>query len=169
MTVSEYRKHEGEMTENWLLGCCYQKTVRHHLPNTWKIPRWFTWHYKPVTLGCTRGLSDTFWRHLYKSEILLNYFSLETSSRQASRIGHPPGSEYFRHADDSAAREVSRENRKVSDDGYASAFGSLSKAIKSLATKGLIDLQKAHPNATRITLTETGRSLAAESIRHDSI
>lgn len=156
--------HSQEILATWLLGHCYLKTVKRHLPDTWLVPRWFTWHHKPVMLGNTRVQSTLFWRHLFESEILLNYFGLEVSSYQASRYRHPAGAEYFGSYDEDMLKRPDGKGRKGEDDAYSAAREALSKTTRNLLKEGLIDIQEAHPNASRIRLTQRGESNGAKSV-----
>jgi hypothetical protein len=149
-----------ERDEEWLLTQCYAKTVKKKLPDTWRVPRWFTWHHKPIMLKDADPLPDIFWGSLYKSEVLLNYFDLETSSRQASHYRHPPGSEYFLGADDriEGQRHLDEEEKH-----RAHAIRMVSMAKENLGKRGLIRIEKAEPNASKILLTEKGERVAEES------
>lgn len=147
-----------EAIETWLLTQCYLKTLKRDLPDTWKVPRWFTWHYKPVSIDKASALSDTFWKHLFKSEILMNYFGLEVSFKQASHYRHPPGAEYF--YDDEILKREGQRHRYRTKSAFINANLSIARTIYNLREKGLVDVEKAHPNASKITLTEKGRSMA---------
>ena len=158
--------NDAGMVEEWLLSHCYSKTVGHNLPDTWRIPRWFTWHYRPVMLKNARELAGIFWRHLYQSEILLNYYGLEASQEQASRVRHPPGAEYFEDGSQDAPGQEASDCSDSMRPEYAVAFETLSKATANLLKESLIDMQHAEPNASRIVLTERGKSIAADRIHH---
>lgn len=156
--MEEINQDKIEEIEKWLLTQCYLKTLKKVLPDTWKVPRWFTWNYKPATLNKVDSLSDTFWKCLFKSEILMNYFGLEVSHKQASHYRHPPGAEYF--YDDALLEDEGQEQHHRTESTFIKANLSIAKTIQSLREKGLVAVEKAHPNASKITLTEKGRFLA---------
>lgn len=146
--------------EEWVLTQCYSKTVKKDLPATWKIPRWFTWNYKPIMLKDAESLPDLFWDSLFKSEVLLNYFGLETSHKQASHYRHPPGAEYFLGSIDQVEgqRYFDAEEKR-----RARATRMVTVAKENLVNRGLIRIQKAEPNASKISLTEKGKRVAEKS------
>ena len=61
--------------QRWILIYSYKKTVKRQLPDDWKLP------YRIQS----DQFDEPFWKHLYKSEVMLNYFELEPSRHAVAR------------------------------------------------------------------------------------
>ena len=61
--------------ERWILLNTYLKTFERQLPEKWELPRW---------LDDTE--SETYWKYLFKSEVLRNFFKLEYSEKKIVRF-----------------------------------------------------------------------------------
>jgi hypothetical protein len=148
--------------ERWVLIHCYLKTVKREVPDDWKLPRAYCLPGSPCTLKDSEFISydDYFWKYLFKSEILLNYFDLKYSRNRWREF--PWQGEYFKGYGHHQKKDPwydwdeLRKNIK--------AMVSYLRLSRTLTDKGLISVRRNFgPNSDEIELTEAGK-VKAESI-----
>jgi hypothetical protein len=148
--------------EKWILRHAYLKTVKHQLPEGWKIPGRVGHRLERLKeLGEPCDLSavlygrdlQLFWDHLFKSEVLLNYFNLK---RSGYKTPDTFASEYFEGYGDIIygydwGQEHLRNNAVVK----------FTRVKNQLLRKGLVEIgYDFGNNSCGITLTEKGQQKA---------
>ncbi len=135
-------KEQPEKLDEWILACCYLKTVRREIPAGWMEPRgkkeceWYYIEY-PELSGLQKYMKE-FGDYLFPSEVLLNFFGLERSVK-------------FDHG--------SYINESFMDTvEYRNALERYVAALVRLEERGLVNV---HPN-TGMTLTEKGKEAALQ-------
>lgn len=149
-------------TERWVLIHIYRKTVKHTLPDTWRLPERFVPRYRlegePETLGPLRKKlhvgspsGKLFWSCLFKAEVLLNLFRLDRSFRLNCFVGYGFYVEGEGYPDNSDFTRTTANSAKVA----------YSRVKKSLLCKELIQVQRSYDaNMEEIRLTKAGRAIA---------
>lgn len=148
MTMTKLRTGKFEQ---WILIHTYQKTIKRKLPKKWDLPRW---------LDSTDD--DTYWKHLYKSEVLRNFFKLEYSEKKPFTEFISTIADYFKGCgfEDDFSRWVDAQH---SEARHNRALATYSRTKNRMVEKGLIRTKLGlGPNAEGIALTIKGRKKAKE-------
>jgi len=150
--------------QRWILIYSYKKTVKRQLPDDWKLP------YRIQS----DQFDEPFWKHLYKSEVMLNYFEIEPSRHAVARwvwnyrdtpVKVDPMAEYF---DGMRPSRRSREHEYRREAKRKKATVSYVRTKATMVNKGLIKVEPGlGPNTDRITLTRAGKMKAKELIERD--
>jgi hypothetical protein len=130
--------------QGWILVHAYLKAVKGALPEGWKMPNTWGRDYESVEWG--RRYRQHYQDRLLKSEVLLNYYRLESSDIESRIIGQAK----FKY------------NR-----AYRNALTGLGKALRRLKEKGLINVSLWYYEfePTTILLTEEGRAVAERLLK----
>lgn len=147
-----------ETTELWILTHCYLKTIKRELPENWKLPRGFNEKHISIASSQARSaqkkidlLNTYFWKHLFKSEILLNYYNLKACDKSLDYSHFPLASEYF---SDPCRNCMELEHKRMK------AIVEYPRIANLLEYEGFVIIHESHSNASGITLTEKGRQKA---------
>ena len=142
------RKTRIGKLERWILFHAYMKTVKKELPGNWKISRAGQFERESFKRGLRHKENydwSLFWKYLFKSEILLNYFDLELSLKEPMHFNYQ--------------QEKFRVTNK-----YRSALASFTRITKQMKEKGLIETwysNKGYYNYwVGIVLTGKGKEIA---------
>jgi len=124
--------------EKYILIHCYKKTISKVMPECWKFPRYWK-----------NANSEFGYKYLFKSEILLNYFDLSLSRKDAFL-------------------DVNEKFRDTPE--YRKALATLTRTFKTLGIKEYIIWWKGVnlPSWQGITLTEKGIDKAKELLNVNS-
>jgi hypothetical protein len=135
--------------ERWILLNTYLKTIEQKLPEKWDLPRWMD-DYE----------HETYWKHLFKSEVLRNFFKLEYSEKKLTDFLKNTPADYFKGCGywGDFARQVDSQRSEARRNR---ALATYSRTKNTLVKKGFIKTKPGKgPNAEGIQLTAKGKKKA---------
>ena len=142
--------------ERWILLHTYLKTIAHELPIKWELPR------------LLENTSDeTYWKHLFKSETLRNFFKLEFSKKIPPFESKNAWADYFKGCgyENEFRRKV---DAKKSEDRWRRALVAYTRTRNHMVKKGLVKTKAGvGPNTEGIRLTAKGKKKAKKIYSED--